>query len=243
MPQIFDWLGNLPDTAPLLTASLGATLTTVWEALPYMLMGSLVTIATVAGAMGLGLVLGVPLAIAQTHGPRWLRVLAGLYVWFFRGTPILVLLFLVYFGLFGSLLGIDLPAIAAAALVLGMTSTAYQSQIFRGAIQSLPQGQFKAARSLGMGTRQALQSIILPQALRISIPGWSNEYSIILKDSALAFALGAQEIMARTHFVATRTYTYLPLYIMAGILYLIITIIGIKALRALERKVHIPGYM
>ena len=243
MPQLLDWLGNLPDTASLLTASLGATLTTVWEALPYMLSGSLVTVATVVGAMALGLVLGVPLAIAQTYGPRWLRILAGLYVWFFRGTPILVLLFLVYFGLFGSLLGIDMPAIAAAAMVLGMTSTAYQSQIFRGSIQALPQGQFKAARSLGMGTRQALQSIILPQALRISIPGWSNEYSIILKDSALAFALGAQEIMACTHFVATRTYTYLPLYIMAGILYLIITIIGIKALRILERKVHIPGYM
>ena len=243
MPQLFEWLGNLPDTATLLTASLGATLTTVWEALPYMLSGSLVTVATVVGAMALGLVFGVPLALAQTYGPRWLRILAGLYVWFFRGTPILVLLFLVYFGLFGSLLGIDMPAIAAAAMVLGMTSTAYQSQIFRGAIQALPQGQFKAARSLGMGTRQALQSIILPQALRISIPGWSNEYSIILKDSALAFALGAQEIMACTHFVATRTYTYLPLYIMAGILYLIITIIGIKALRVLERKVHIPGYM
>lgn len=243
MPQLFEWLGNLPDTATLLTASLGATLTTVWEALPYMLSGSLVTVATVVGAMALGLVFGVPLALAQTYGPRWLRILAGLYVWFFRGTPILVLLFLVYFGLFGSLLGIDMPAIAAAAMVLGMTSTAYQSQIFRGSIQALPQGQFKAARSLGMGTRQALQSIILPQALRISIPGWSNEYSIILKDSALAFALGAQEIMACTHFVATRTYTYLPLYIMAGILYLIITIIGIKALRALERKVHIPGYM
>ena len=243
MPQLFEWLGNLPDTATLLTASLGATLTTVWEALPYMLSGSLVTVATVVGAMALGLVFGVPLALAQTYGPRWLRILAGLYVWFFRGTPILVLLFLVYFGLFGSLLGIDMPAIAAAAMVLGMTSTAYQSQIFRGSIQALPQGQFKAARSLGMGTRQALQSIILPQALRISIPGWSNEYSIILKDSALAFALGAQEIMACTHFVATRTYTYLPLYIMAGILYLIITIIGIKALRALERKVHIPGYV
>ena len=115
MPQLFDWLGNLPDTATLLTASLGATLTTVWEALPYMLSGSLVTVATVAGAMALGLVFGVPLALAQTYGPRWLRILAGLYVWFFRGTPILVLLFLVYFGLFGSLLGIDMPAIAAAA--------------------------------------------------------------------------------------------------------------------------------
>ena len=243
MLQISLWLEKLPETSAALAASLDATLTTVWEALPYMLVGSLVTMATVASAMALGLVFGVPLALAQTYGPRWARLLAALYVWFFRGTPILVLLFLVYFGLFGSLLGIDLPAIVAAALVLGMTSTAYQSQIFRGSIQSLPQGQFKAARSLGMSTRQALQAIILPQALRTSSPGWSNEYSIILKDSALAFALGAQEIMARTHFVATRTYTYLPLYIMAGILYLIITIIGIKLLRALERKVHIPGYM
>ncbi len=243
MPQNLDWLANLPDTIMALLASLGVTLTTVWEALPYLLVGSLITMATVIGAMGLGLLMGVPMSLAQTYGPRWLRAIAALYVWFFRGTPILVLLFLVHFGLFGGLLGLDLPAIVAAALVLGMTSTAYQSQIFRGAIQSLPQGQFKAARSLGMSTRQALQSIILPQALRISIPGWSNEYSIILKDSALAFALGAPEIMARTHFVATRTYTYLPLYITAGVLYLIITIIGLKVLRALERKVHIPGYM
>ena len=243
MLQLSDWLEKLPETLLGLMGSLGVTLTTVWDALPYLLVGGLVTMATVAGAMCLGLLMGVPMSLAQTYGPRWLRLLASLYVWFFRGTPILVLLFLVHFGLFGGLLGIDLPAIVAAALVLGMTSTAYQSQIFRGAIQSLPQGQFKAARSLGMSTRQALQSIILPQALRISIPGWSNEYSIILKDSALAFALGAPEIMARTHFVATRTYTYLPLYITAGVLYLIITIIGLKALRALERKVHIPGYM
>ena len=243
MLQTPDWLEQLPETLTGLMGSLGVTLTTVWDALPYLLVGGLVTMATVAGAMGLGLIMGVPMSLAQTYGPRCLRFLASVYVWFFRGTPILVLLFLVHFGLFGGLLGIDLPAIVAAALVLGMTSTAYQSQIFRGAIQSLPQGQFKAARSLGMSTRQALQSIILPQALRISIPGWSNEYSIILKDSALAFALGAPEIMARTHFVATRTYTYLPLYITAGALYLIITIIGLKALRSLERKVHIPGYM
>ena len=243
MLQTPDWLEQLPETLTGLMGSLGVTLTTVWDALPYLLVGGLVTMATVAGAMGLGLIMGVPMSLAQTYGPRWLRFLASVYVWFFRGTPILVLLFLVHFGLFGGLLGIDLPAIVAAALVLGMTSTAYQSQIFRGAIQSLPQGQFKAARSLGMSTRQALQSIILPQALRISIPGWSNEYSIILKDSALAFALGAPEIMARTHFVATRTYTYLPLYITAGVVYLIITIIGLKALRVLERKVHIPGYM
>ncbi len=243
MLQLSTWLDNLPATVDGLGTSLSATLLTIWEALPYLLGGAGVTILTVAGAMGLGLLMGVPLSMAQVYGPWWMRKLAGLYVWFFRGTPILVLLFLVHFGLFGGLLGINPPAIVAAGIVLGMTSTAYQSQIFRGAIQALPQGQLKAARSLGMTTRQALQSIVLPQALRISIPGWSNEYSIILKDSALAFALGAPEIMARTHFVATRTYTYLPLYITAGVLYLIITLVGLKALRALERKVHIPGYM
>ena len=243
MQQISIYLDHLPETLAGLFASLGTTLLTIWEALPYLLGGAFVTLLTVAGAMGLGLLMGVPMSVAQAYGPRWLRWLTGIYVWFFRGTPILVLLFLVHFGLFGGLLGWDLPAIVAAGMVLGMTSTAYQSQIFRGAIQSLPAGQFKAARSLGMSTRQAIQSIVLPQALRISIPGWSNEYSIILKDSALAFALGAPEIMARTHFVATRTYTYLPLYITAGVLYLIITLIGLKALRALERKVHIPGYM
>ena len=243
MQQLLPWLENLPTNLAGLSASAGATLSTIWEALPYLLGGAGVTILTVAGAMGLGLIMGVPLSVAQVYGPRWLRRLAALYVWFFRGTPILVLLFLVYFGLFGGLLGLNPPAIVAAGLVLGMTSTAYQSQIFRGAIQSLPQGQLKAARSLGMSTGQAIRSIILPQALRVSIPGWSNEYSIILKDSALAYALGAPEIMARAHFVATRTYTYLPLYITAGVLYLIITLIGLKVLRALERKVHIPGYM
>lgn len=123
-----------------------------------------------------------------------------------------------------------------------MTSAAYQSQIFRGAILALPQGQLKAARALGMTDGAAIRSIILPQALRLSIPGWSNEYSILLKDSALAFVLGTPEIMARTHFVASRTYEHLPLYMTAGALYFVITVIGLKLLRKLEHRVHIPGY-
>jgi len=127
-------------------------------------------------------------------------------------------------------------------LVLGMTSGAYQSQIYRGAIESLPYGQLKAARALGMSDWKAIQYIILPQALRLSIPGFSNEYSIILKDSALAFVLGTSEIMARTHFVASRTYQHLPLYVTAGILYFILTWLGVKALRRLEDKARIPGY-
>lgn len=213
----------------------------VITAFPYLLQGSLVTVAVVFGAMGLGLVLGVLLAVGQVYGHPWLRQLVRLYVWFFRGVPLLVLLFLFYFGLF-SVLNINLSAFTVTVIVLGLISAAYQSQIFRGAILSLPEGQFKAARALGMSDLKAISFIILPQALRFSIPGWSNEYSIVLKDSAVAFALGVAEIMARTHFVATRTYQYLPLYLAAGSLYLVLTLVGVQSLRMLEEKVRIPGY-
>lgn len=92
-----------------------------------------------------------------------------------------------------------------------------------------------------MTDMQCIRSVVLPQALRISIPAWSNEYSILLKDSAMCFALGTPEIMARTHFVASRTYEYLPLYIAAGCIYFLITLAGITLLRRLERRVRIPG--
>lgn len=217
------------------------SIVTIIEALPYILEGTLVTVATVFGAMSLGLLLGVPMSVAQVYGAWPVRLAVGFYVWFFRGMPILVLLLLFYFGLF-QLIGLNLSAFTASCLVLGMTSAAYQSQIFRGAILSLPQGQLRAARALGMSDGTAIRSIVLPQALRLSIPGWSNEYSILLKDSALAFVLGTPEIMARTHFVASRTYEHLPLYMTAGVLYFVITLIGLKVLRRLEHKLHIPGY-
>ena len=213
----------------------------IWEALPYLLEGCLSTLAMVIGAMALGLAVGAPMAMGQVYGNRYVRAIIGLYVWFFRGVPVLVLLFLFYFGLF-TLLDLNLSAFNAATLVLGMTSAAYQSQIFRGAIQSLPRGQFRAASALGMSDFRAMCTIIMPQALRLSIPAWSNEYSIVLKDSAVAFVLGVTEIMARTHFVASRTYEHLPLYVAAGGLYFILTWLGVKALLALERKSRIPGY-
>lgn len=213
----------------------------ITHALPYILGGVAVTVGIVVAALGLGLALGVPLAVGQVYGPLPLRGLVGLYVWFFRGTPLLVLLFLFYFGLF-QFMGLDVSPFAAACIVLGLTSAAYQSQIFRGAINSLPAGQLKAARALGMSDAQAIASVILPQALRLSLPGWSNEFSILLKDSALAYALGAPEIMARVNFVATRTYVHLPLYILAAVLYFLITLAGLRLLRALEKKAAIPGY-
>lgn len=216
------------------------SLLVVYNALPSILSGSLVTVGNVTLSLTMGLLLGVPMAVAQVYGGPWLRRLVALYVWFFRGVPILVLLFLCY-GLFISL-GITLDPFFICCIVLGSTSTAYQSQIFRGAIESLPRGQLNAARALGMRESTGICSIILPQALRLSIPGWANEFSILLKDSAICFVLGTQDIMARTSFVAARTHEHLALYATAGVLYFVLTLAVLRLLRCLEQKVHVPGY-
>ncbi len=212
----------------------------VLDALPYILGGSVVTLANVGIALAMGLVMGVPLAVGQVYGPCWMRRCIAVYVWFFRGIPILVLLFLC-FGFFVSL-GLPANPFVIACIVLGCTSTAYQSQIYRGAIQALPQGQIKAAKALGMTQSTAIRHIILPQALRMSIPGFANEFSIILKDSAICYVLGTQEIMARANFVASRTHEHLLLFAAAGLLYFIITLVGVRLLRALEQRIYIPGY-
>lgn len=221
--------------------SMTESLAAIREALPYLLHGSLVTVGLVVFAMGLGLVIGTLLAIGQVYGSAWVRRVVLVYVWFFRGVPLLVLLFLFYFGLF-TLFRINISAFTASVVVLGLISAAYQSQILRGAILSLPEGQMKAARALGMSETQCILLIILPQAFRLSVPGWSNEYSIVLKDTAVSYALGVMEVMARAHFVASRTYEHLPLYFTAGVIFLVLTYLGTKALRIVEERVRIPGY-
>ncbi|MGV6995751.1 amino acid ABC transporter permease [uncultured Desulfovibrio sp.] len=216
------------------------SLLVVYNALPSILSGSLVTVGNVTLSLTMGLLLGVPMAVAQVYGGPWLRRLVALYVWFFRGVPILVLLFLCY-GLFISI-GISIDPFFICCIVLGSTSSAYQSQIFRGAIESLPHGQLNAARALGMRESTGICSIILPQAMRLSIPGWANEFSILLKDSAICFVLGTQDIMARTSFVAARTHEHLALYATAGVLYFVLTLVVLRLLRLLEQKIHVPGY-
>lgn len=223
--------------------------TVIIDALPYMLSGIWITAALIVCAMGLGFCLGVPLAVAGVYGPLPLRRAVGGYVWLFRGVPILVQLYLFYFGILNYLSTLPalefLPlgsAFLAAVLVLGLTSGAYQSQIFRGAILALPKGQLKAAKALGMTNGAAIRSIVLPQALRLAIPAWSNEFSILLKDSALAYVIGVAELMSRTRSVAAHTHQPLPLALFAGILFYVLTWLGVKALNYLEAKVRIPGY-
>ena len=216
-------------------------LAAIIEGLPYVMGGVGVTLTVVGGALAMGLAFGLVLAVAQVYGRTWLRRLAGVYVWFFRGIPLLVLLFLFYFGVLGAL-EIELTPFLVAVIVLGLISSAYQAQIFRGAILAVPEGQMKAARAIGMSDGRAIMLIVLPQALRLAIPGWSNEYTVIMKDSAVTYALGVAELMARTNHVASRTYQHFWLYLMVGCIYLLLTWLGTKALRLLEDRVAISGY-
>jgi polar amino acid transport system permease protein len=221
--------------------SLSAGLTAVVEGLPYILGGVWVTLTVVAGALAMGLILGTFLSIAHVYGNKMVRMFTGIYVWFFRGVPLLVLLFLFYFGLLDAL-HLDLSAFLVSIVVLGLISSAYQSQILRGAILSLPEGQLKAARAIGMSDTKAIVFIILPQAFRLSIPGWSNEYTIIMKNSAVTYALGVAEIMARANHVAARTYQHFWLYLLAGFIFLALTYAGTKLLSILQKKIVIKGY-
>lgn len=216
-------------------------LAAIIEGLPYVLGGIGVTLTVVGGALAMGLAAGLLLAVVQVYGRSWMRRLAAVYVWFFRGIPLLVLLFLFYFGVLAAL-EIELSPFTVSIIVLGLISSAYQAQILRGAILTVPEGQMKAARAIGMSDLRAIMFIILPQALRLAIPGWSNEYTVIMKDSAVTYALGVAELMARTNHVASRTYQHLWLYLMVGLIYLLLTWLGTQVLRFLEERVAISGY-
>ncbi|MGC9435234.1 MAG: amino acid ABC transporter permease [Methanomicrobiales archaeon] len=209
---------------------------------PYLIGGIVETFGLVLSALGLGVLVGLPMAVGQVYGTRPLRYAIGVYVWFFRGLPILILLFLFYLGIFPSLGLGDVPAFFVGAVVLGFRGAAYQSQIFRGAIQSVSEGQMTAARSLGMSRITAIQFIIIPQAVRIALPGWSNEYPNILTDSAVCYAIGVMELLTRTSQIVSQTYVTMPIYLVCAGLFIMMNYGGMQVLHRLEKKVAVPGF-
>jgi polar amino acid transport system permease protein len=208
---------------------------------PYLLGGVAVTLGLVLSALAIGFFLGLPLALVQIYGNRYARALVSIYIWFFRGLPILVLLFLFYFGIFPAL-GLDFSAFAIGATVLGLRGAAYQSQIFRGGIQSVAEGQMTAALSLGMTKWTAIETIILPQALRISLPGWSNEYPEILTDSAVCYSIGVVELLTRASQIVSQTYMTMPIYLVCAVLFIALNYGGMLVIRKIEDRYAIPGF-
>jgi polar amino acid transport system permease protein len=210
------------------------------EFLPYILSGVVWTLGLVAGGIGIGFVIGLVMAIGQIYGGDEVKAIIHAYVWFFRSIPLLVLLFLFYWGVFPAT-GFKLDPLACSIMVLGLRSGAYQSQIFRGAIMSLGDTQLVAARALGMTQLRGIFHVVLPQALRISMPGWSNEYATMIKDSAITFALGVLEILTRTRYVVNATHEPLIPYFFAGGLFLVLTYAGTKVVNIVYERTKIPG--
>jgi polar amino acid transport system permease protein len=158
-----------------------------------------------------------------------------------RGIPLLVLFFLIYFGL--PQVGINFDAFTAACIGLGLRSSAYQAQIYRGAINSIPEGQINAAYSLGMSKVKAIRHVILPQTLRLSIPGWSNEFTILLKDTSLAFGIGVIELMRQGRYIQVRDPSLvLIVFLLIALIYFVLVFSANKTLRYVEKKYQMVGY-
>jgi polar amino acid transport system permease protein len=220
------------------------------ETAVFFLGGMALTCLLVGGAMTIGFGLGTVMAALQVYGPPWARRLVGLYVWFFRGLPVLLLILLIHFGVFSQIqaliqavfkMQVRFPAFAGAVTALGLCSAAYQAQIFRGSLLAIPAGQFKAALALGFSPAGAVRALILPQALRMSLPAWSNEYSILLKDSAVAFTISCQGMMFRFKSVASTNYKFLLMYVLAGLAYYALTLAGVGLIMKIYRAVRFPG--
>lgn len=208
--------------------------------LPDLLRGLGVTLVLTAQGLAAGFVLGLLATLARTYGGKFWRGLAVGYIELFRGTPLLVQLFLIYYGLPG--LGITLSRELSAFLALGLNSGAYQAEYLRGSILAIGDNQMVAGRSIGLSKWKTIWYIILPQALRLAIPAWSNEPVSLLKSTAVVFLIAVPELMAKAKSIAARTYDPIGSYLAVAVMYLAVVYILDAFLRWLERASRIPGF-
>ncbi|AEH51210.1 amino acid ABC transporter permease [Pseudothermotoga thermarum] len=207
--------------------------------LPKLLNGLIVTLYMTAIASTVGLLLGIILCLGRVYANKFLSILSTGFIELIRGTPMLVQLFILYYGL--PAYGVRLTPLAAALIGFCINSGAYQAEYIRGAIQSIGIGQYKAALSIGMTKWQAVRLIILPQALRRVIPSWTNEFIYLLKYTSMAYIIGAPEMMAQAKFIASRNFQFFEVYLVTALIYLSIVWLATALLSALEKKLRIPG--
>ncbi|HJJ81414.1 MAG TPA: amino acid ABC transporter permease [Methanocorpusculum sp.] len=207
--------------------------------LPALIDGLWVTLQLVALTAPFGFLLGFLIAVCRVYGPKPLQALAKLYVIFFRGCPLLVLLFMLYFGL--PSIGIVLGSYLSALFGFILCNSAYNSEYLRGGLQSIKGGQMLAARSLGMTKIQAILHVVIPQAFRRALPGVSNEFIYLIKYSSLAYVVTVIEMTGAAKIIATKYFAYFEAFAAVGIFYLILVSIATIALSKLEKKLAIPG--
>lgn len=216
--------------------------------LPKLLEGAYLTLELVAIAVLVGLLIAIPLGMARASRHWYVRALPFSYIFFFRGTPLLLQLFLVYYGLAqfdavrqGPLWPYLRDPYWCALLAMTMHTAAYIAEIIRGAIQAVPPGEVEAARSLGMSRGQTMWHIILPRAARIGLPAYSNEVILMLKASSLASTITLLELTGMARTIIARTYLPVEIFFAAGLFYLGMTFILVQVFRWLERKLRVDA--
>jgi|TARA_B100001179_G_scaffold232183_1_gene224213 glutamine transport system permease protein len=212
----FDWSAALSSIPQLLTG------------IPYTLLISF-------GGLAIGFVIGIIFGLLRISPSAWLRVPAVAYIEIFRGTPVLVQVLFIFYGL-PSILGGPIDAVTAGIAAIAVNSGAYISEIVRGGVQSIERGQREAGLSLGLSRRQTFRYIIWPQSFRRMIPALGNQAIISIKDTSLFAVIGVGELVRQGQIYIATTFTALEVYLMVALLYLAITLSLSFALRMLERK-------
>jgi polar amino acid transport system permease protein len=213
----------------------------IWnELVPALNDGLLVSLLLIIPSACLGLLLGILAGFSRTFGPPWLSRAAGVYATVFRGTPLLVQLFMLYFGLPN--IGIYLTPYIAAVTGFSLCSGAYHSEYIRGALLSIKSGQIRAAESLGFSRFKTMVHIILPQAMRRALPGVGNELIYLIKYSSLAYIITCIELTGEGKILAARTFRYSEVFVVVGCYYLLLVSLASVGLRKLEDMLRVPGF-
>ncbi|MCR5536950.1 MAG: amino acid ABC transporter permease [Succinivibrio sp.] len=207
----------------------------IFNSLPLLGLGALVTMEITAVAVAFGVCIGLFIGIAELSSYAWLRLPAKVYVDFIRGTPLLVQIFIIYFAL-PALIGMRIEPFVAAVTACSINSGAYVAEIFRSGIQSIDRGQREAGRSLGLTWGQTMIFIIIPQAFRRIIPQLGNEFIAMLKDSSLVSVIGFEELTRKGQLIIASTYGSLEIWTAVAILYLIMTLSISRLVAYLEKK-------
>lgn len=193
----------------------------MWQSLGPLLVGGIkFTVPLALLSFAAGLVLAFAAALARLFGPAPLVALVRFYIWMIRGTPLLVQLFVIFYGLPSA--GIVLDPLVAALIGFSLNIGAYNAEVIRGAIEAIPRGQWDAAYSLSMTRAQALRRTILPQAARVAVPPLANSFIALVKDTSLAAVITVPEIFQAAQRIASVTYEPLVLYVEAALIYLVL---------------------
>ncbi|WP_417783187.1 ABC transporter permease [Terasakiella pusilla] len=218
-----------------------------WEeiflALPKLLDGALLTLELVIISCIVGFVIAIPVALMRSSQNWWIRNIPLIYTFFFRGTPLLVQLFLFYYGAAqfdavrdSFLWPVLREAYWCALIVFALNTGAYTAEIFRGAIQSIPHGEIEAGIAIGMTKMTLYRRIVIPRALRIAMPSYGNEIILMLKSSALAYTITLFDLTGMTRTIIARNYLAIEMYFTAGVIYLLLTFLFIQVWMRLEKR-------